>query len=87
MLNIKQLLSNEDWSEVYVQNDYNVSYNIFLNMLSTIMNAVAHLKRSKCLNKWITDDIRNKCKVKRQLYKGVLRRQISKEVYNVFVNI
>jgi len=65
------LLSYENWEEVFLENNVNVIFNNFLNTYLRIFNAsfpIVKSKGSTKSNPWITTGIRISCTTKRKLY-------------------
>jgi hypothetical protein len=67
----KNKLSLETWEEIFNEDDINNMFNAFLNRFliiyySTFPKKTINIKTKK--TNWITSDIRNLCKLKRELY-------------------
>ena len=95
--NIEELrkdLSTQNWCDVYVENDVNVAYEIFLYRFIELYDINCPIKmiqnqESKFAKKpWITKGIKNACKKKNILYaKFVKKRTIeSEEKYKKYKN-
>jgi hypothetical protein len=69
--NFQQALQNENWEEVYNQENVNRKFNIFHNTFLLILEnslPLVYKKKKDITNKWITKGIRLSCKHKRTLY-------------------
>ena len=69
--NFQLALQNENWEEVYNQENVNRKFNIFLNTFLLIYEnsfPLVFKKKEDITNKWITKGIRVSCKHKRTLY-------------------
>jgi hypothetical protein len=65
------LLSYENWDEIFLDDDVNITFNKFLNIYLRIFNAsfpiIKKGESTKC-SRWLTNGIRISCITKRNLY-------------------
>lgn len=75
-----------EWSDTLDCTEVNEAYNIFENKLKNVLNNLFPIKKisSKKNKTWITDEIKNLCKQKKDLYQSLLREQITREQYKDF---
>jgi hypothetical protein len=72
ILKFLNLLSYENWEEIFVDKDVNTLFNNFLNTYLKIFNACFPIKKKqhhKTFKPWLTIGIRTSCMNKRKLYK------------------
>jgi hypothetical protein len=71
ILEFKLLLSYENWEDIFMEDDANISFNKFLNIYLRMFQS-CFIK--KCINSnivsklWITKGIKTSCNQKRELY-------------------
>jgi len=71
--NFKDLLSYENWEDVFLENNVNIIFNNFLNTYLRIFNTcfpVVKTHVSQKLKPWLTTGIRTSCANKRRLYES-----------------
>ena len=73
LTNFRSELQNADWGVVYENNDVNISYNNFLNILTNAFERLfpfVKLSRKRMKDKpWFTSALKKSCRVKNYLYK------------------
>jgi len=70
-LEFQLLLSHETWEDIFMENDANTPFNIFLNMYLKMFHCCFIKKHTKCkaISKpWLTKGIQTSCNQKRELY-------------------
>ena len=71
--NFKDLLSYENWEDVFLENNVNIIFNNFLNTYLRIFNTCFPIVKthvSQKLKPWLTTGIRTSCANKRRLYES-----------------
>ncbi|KAK9711486.1 hypothetical protein QE152_g25439 [Popillia japonica] len=75
-----------EWNFIENESNLNICYRKFIGALSSVIDESCPKKiynissRSK-KNEWITDEIKYKCKIKRQLYEDMLNDRVTKDEY------
>jgi hypothetical protein len=71
ILEFQLLLSHENWEDIFMKDDANISFNKFLNIYLRIFHScfIKKRKNSNTVSKpWITKGIKTSCNRKRELY-------------------
>jgi len=71
VLEFQLLLSHENWEDIFMEDDANISFNKFLNIYLRIFQTcfIKKRKNSNTVSKpWITKGIKTSCNRKRELY-------------------
>jgi hypothetical protein len=82
ILEFQLLLSHENWEEIFMEDDANISFNRFLNIYLRLFHACFNKKRKNfnTISKpWITKGIKTSCNQKRELY---LKVRDSNDMYH-----
>ena len=80
ILELQSLLSQENWEEIFMDDDANISFNKFLDTYIMIFHSCfvkKHKNRRQLSKPWITRGIEISCDPKRELY---LRTRDTKEI-------
>jgi hypothetical protein len=71
ILEFQLLLSYENWEDIFMEDDANISFNQFLNIYLRIFQSCfikKHKNSNSVCKPWITKGIENSCNRKRELY-------------------
>jgi len=85
IMEFTSLLSYENWEEIFVEDDANLSFNTFLNVYLRILYScfIKKRKNSNTTSKpWLTKGIKTSCNRKRELYLKV--RDSNETEYNLW---
>ena len=90
--NFKLALENENWEEIYKQDNINSKFTTFLNIFLIKYENSFQIKQRRYVNngnKWITTGIRISCQCKRRLYMLVQgsHNHVLKAFYKKYCNI
>lgn len=86
----RQLILETDWNIIYMQNDADTAYNIFIDKINQTYRLIFIPKRvqvTKTSHQWITKGIKVSCATKRFLYKQKLTGRVTDVFYNNYKNI
>lgn len=84
---IEAKLQEVSWKEKLTNKDSNNCHSILEEIISKIINEVSPktiCKQTTKCKKWLTVELKNKCKIKRQLYEGMIKGEVSKKTYEDF---
>ena len=85
ILELQSLLSQENWEEIFMDDDANISFNKFLNTYIRIFHSYfvkKHKNLSTISKPWITRGIKISCDQKRELYLGTRdTKEIKRKVH------
>lgn len=89
-IHLKNQSQTIDWMAVVDRNSSNEGMAAFIQNFQTILDVACPKKRktltTRNKNSWISEEIKTKCRIKRQLYDGLLKGDCSVETYKKYCN-